>query len=61
MQEVKNKVAGVRKSAGVKRGRSKTKSATHSSLRPNTQVAVAEGFHNVLVANDNAVKITYTR
>lgn len=54
------KAVGVR-TAGVKRGKAKTRTATQTSLRPKTQVAVAEGFNNILTANDNAIKITYTR
>lgn len=53
-------VAVSRKSAGIKRGKAK-KSPMDTSLRPKTQVSVVDGFSNVLTANDNAIKITYTR
>ena len=48
MPEVKTPT-GTRKTAGIRRGRAKGKPDRQSSLRPNTQVSVAEGFNNVLV------------
>jgi hypothetical protein len=54
-------IADSRKLAGIKRGKAKTRTAKDTSLRPKTQVSVVEGFSNVLTANDNAIKITYTR
>ena len=54
-------VSELRRSAGIKRRKSKSNSPTENSLRPNTQVAVVEGFRNVLKANAKAEKLTYTR
>jgi len=53
-------VSSVRKPAGVRRGRKKAISQG-SSLRPNTHVAVAEGFSKILTANDKAINMTYNR
>jgi hypothetical protein len=49
------------KSSGLRRGKVKTRAASDNSLKPKTRIAVAEGFNDVLSANDKAVELTYTR
>lgn len=61
MQSKRKVTVGVRQSAGVRRGRGKSRSASNSSLRPKTQVSVVEGFSNVLSANERAINTTYNR